>query len=253
MRKLLIFTLILISFAGNATGQVIPDYDRILLPLAIEPTPGVAGSLWVTEFWVYNDSSDRVALFPVRITDGYTLAPKTATQPPIFLSPPGWIPGHIVHVPRGRSEELAFNLRVRDVSRVEKDWGTEIPVVRESSFYSEKLVLLNIPMDDRFRQTLRVYAFGARGNLPGSVRVRAYPLESKVPLAEEVLTLQAVEPIEYVPMFGQMSGFREIFPLLVSTGSIRLEIDPLTEGLRFWAFVSVTNNETQLVTTVTPQ
>ena len=32
-----------------------------------------------------------------------------------------------------------------------------------------------------------------------------------------------------------------------------VRVTPLTPGLRIWAFVSVTNNETQHVTTITPQ
>lgn len=40
---------------------------------------------------------------------------------------------------------------------------------------------------------------------------------------------------------------------MVFHDTVRAEIEPLTEGLRYWAFVSVTNNETQHVTTITPQ
>lgn len=35
--------------------------------------------------------------------------------------------------------------------------------------------------------------------------------------------------------------------------SARIEVQPLTAGSRYWAVVSLTNNETQLVTLVTPQ
>jgi len=34
---------------------------------------------------------------------------------------------------------------------------------------------------------------------------------------------------------------------------VRIEVAPLTSGLRLWGFVSVTNNQTQHVTTVVPQ
>jgi hypothetical protein len=36
-------------------------------------------------------------------------------------------------------------------------------------------------------------------------------------------------------------------------GVARIEITPLTEGSRYWSFVSLTNNDTQIVTLVTPQ
>lgn len=38
-----------------------------------------------------------------------------------------------------------------------------------------------------------------------------------------------------------------------SSPFVRVEVEPLGEGARFWAFVSVTNNETQHVTLITPQ
>jgi hypothetical protein len=34
---------------------------------------------------------------------------------------------------------------------------------------------------------------------------------------------------------------------------VRIEIEPLSEGLKFWAFVSVTNNKTQHFYTVVPR
>lgn len=36
-------------------------------------------------------------------------------------------------------------------------------------------------------------------------------------------------------------------------GEAWLEIEPVTPGLRYWAFVTVTNNATSHVTTITPQ
>jgi hypothetical protein len=34
---------------------------------------------------------------------------------------------------------------------------------------------------------------------------------------------------------------------------VRLEIEPVTDGLRLWGFVTVVNNETQHATVITPQ
>ena len=42
-------------------------------------------------------------------------------------------------------------------------------------------------------------------------------------------------------------------PEMQGRDRIRIEVTPLTSGLRLWAFVSVTNNETQHVTVVAPQ
>ena len=35
--------------------------------------------------------------------------------------------------------------------------------------------------------------------------------------------------------------------------SLRIDVEPVTTGMRLWAFVSITNNTTQEFTTVTPQ
>ena len=35
--------------------------------------------------------------------------------------------------------------------------------------------------------------------------------------------------------------------------NVRVEIEPLTEGTKFWAFMSITNNKTQQFHTITPR
>ncbi|HEX8152273.1 MAG TPA: hypothetical protein VF698_04060, partial [Thermoanaerobaculia bacterium] len=51
--------------------------------------------------------------------------------------------------------------------------------------------------------------------------------------------------------YGEIPSLQALLPAL-SPSALRLEIEPLTPGSRYWAFVSVTNNDTQLVTVVTP-
>lgn len=43
----------------------------------------------------------------------------------------------------------------------------------------------------------------------------------------------------------------DVHPLVGET-SLWIEVVPITPGLRIWAFVSVTNNDTQQATLVTP-
>jgi hypothetical protein len=250
MRRALLITL-LITFISGGGGAQPTSVDRILLPLAIEPTSGAYGSRWVTELWVRNNSAQTIPLWPVRVTDVDTLPAKTTSSPPIFLSPPGLIPGTVLKVPAGQSAQLSFNLRVRDISRQAENWGTEIPVVRETELSTSTIQLLNIPVEGRFRQTLRIYALTTRDGAAPTVRVRVYPLQDEGKLVELDLPLRVEQPVELA--FAQVSAFRETFQLPASITNIRVEIEPLTLGLRFWAFVSVTNNDTQHVTTITPQ
>jgi len=55
------------------------------------------------------------------------------------------------------------------------------------------------------------------------------------------------------PGYIEIGGITDNLPELPNVRELRLEIEPLTAGLRYWAFVSTTNNATQQVTLITPQ
>jgi hypothetical protein len=47
---------------------------------------------------------------------------------------------------------------------------------------------------------------------------------------------------------------REILAASAATvPRFHIKLTPVTPGIRFWAFATITNNETQLITTVSPQ
>ena len=70
-------------------------------------------------------------------------------------------------------------------------------------------------------------------------------------LAELIVPLRpAANRIDY-PGYGEVNP--AVIPGVSKDALLRVEIVPLTAGLRYWAFASVTNNATQHVTTVTPQ
>jgi hypothetical protein len=48
-------------------------------------------------------------------------------------------------------------------------------------------------------------------------------------------------------------GFVASLPELRDSALVHIELAPLSPEQRIWAFVSVTNNETQHVTTISPQ
>jgi hypothetical protein len=248
------------------------EYETILLPVATKPLSGALGSLWKTEFVIVNNGAvDLDPNLPAR--DVYPLDSECGVQPPcppiptiqaytaqfpfLFLRD-GGPPGVLLHVRRSFLDDLAFNLRTQDLSRQSLTWGTEIPVVRESDLSITNIVLANIPLDERFRQALRVYDIDSKSS--SSVRVRVYPIEASIPLVDTTLTLTRPSPSPCVgtqedcyPSYAEIQNFRASFPSLAGHESVRVQIDSLSAGLRFWAFVSVTNNETQHVTTITPQ
>ncbi|HYS54545.1 MAG TPA: hypothetical protein VER58_12375 [Thermoanaerobaculia bacterium] len=226
--------------------------ERILVPVSVQNVKGVNGSLWETKDLIRNDSSVEVGITPT--SPGFRIAPLSTVNG--FLSvrfDHSDVPGTIFWLgyPEGFDKaNLHFNLRVQDVSRQAQTWGTEIPVVRESELSTRKIVLLGIPTDSRFRQALRIYETDLRG--AGVARLRMFELDGKTPLVDINVALPSASGSEFEPGFAQYLWLTRDFPQLLSTTLLRIEIEPVSPGMRFWAFVSVTNNETQHVTVITP-
>ena len=69
-------------------------------------------------------------------------------------------------------------------------------------------------------------------------------------LAEVTLHLAGVGGT--LPVTPGYANFADALPQLQGHTRVSVEIMPLAQDLRVWAFISITNNETQHVTTVTP-
>ena len=117
-------------------------------------------------------------------------------------------------------------------------------MVRLSEFSQEEIVLLNVPVDARFRNTLRIYSPDA-----GNVQVTVDNVEHAVALQP------GRDPFE--PSYAMFTNFPQ--PEANGPTRIRVKIAPLTPITsppsptpRIWAFISVTNNTTQEITTITP-
>lgn len=240
---------------------------RILLPLVVQqPIPGAFGSEWVTRIGILN-TSDREVLIEAYEQDcevicTYRLTPPRVTFYPDLVVPESTIPASFL---RTNAEDLPFidvELHAQDLSRQSLTWGTEIPAVPETEALTGTLALGDIPIDERFRSLLRVYDFEhENGNSRVAYRVYQVRTDLKVPLADlaslppdELLAsgelILQIDPMYELPGYTQLS----IDELAGVAGNerVRIELEPLTPGLRYWAFVSVTNNETQHITTITP-
>ena len=254
----LALTPIFVSLGSTtAVAQSTVTYDRVLLPLATGEVPGAFGSRWWAEAVVHN--ADTVSRdFDA---DQYCISecppraiPPGQTGHVLFRGEPADNPGQIVFVEQP-SNLVAFESRVQDLSRQAQTWGTEIPVVRENQFVTRPVELLNVPVDQRFRLMLRIYDIDGRNN--GAVRVSVYPFPGRGASIGDI-DLQLQPPTgrhpKYKPAYAQFSDVRNLIPSGFNAGSvIGVRVTPLTPDLRIWAFVSVTNNETQHVTTITPQ
>jgi hypothetical protein len=123
--------------------------------------------------------------------------------------------------------------------------------------YTGPLELINVAREARFRIMLRIYALPESSN--PMVRVRYYDMSSDRLLFTEDVVLQTYPLASGVP--GVLSitpssiarGGIETIPALEGVTALRVEVAPASTDLRFWAFASVTNNDTQQVTAVTPQ
>ena len=244
-------------------------YATFLLPIYTDgDVAGAHGSLWRTEFWIRNNGRSNATLAPwecpinsacpavVPLTR--TLAPgETLRNLPVFFRPPTSNPGRLLFVNRDAAEHVSTSLRLWDVSRQSTDAGTEIPVVSESDFLTTTAHLMSVPLNGRFRLTLRVYEIV---HSEARFRVRVYGQQegtgAPLPITEFELTASTTDPgpFRVNPAYAQHSGIEQILQLPnVFPPQVRIEVEPLTAGSLFWTFVAATNNETQRVTLVTPQ
>lgn len=230
-------------------------FDRILLPIYLPPTPGAFGSEFVTWFEMWNkENGPDVMVYGVP----HVCPPILCVPPPdprspytlihssnaTFIQPFEGTPGRIVFVAKERASAVAATLRVYDRSRVSSTLGTEIPVVHDRDFHADTIALLGVPLDSRFRNTLRIYS--------------ATPAETDV----KVTIGDSTSVVHLAPgadLFQPATATFTAFPPPLSGGSDagfvtrRVTIEPLVAGTRIWAFISVTNNETQQITVISPQ
>jgi len=228
---------------------------RLMIPIVIEANaPGAFGSSWHSDVTMHNASN--VAVLPQAPTcNPYILAPclqfrieaHQTVHPTLYPNPGD--PAVFVRIPRSVADAFDVQARVQDVSRQAQTWGTSIPVVRPTDF--RPVVRLHaIPTDSRFRDTLRIYGYDSAG--PVQVRI----LDESKNAIIATMQLDAVQPPDRTtfPPFAQIASLRDAFPQLAAYETVGVEIDSaFTPPAPIWAFISVTNNETQHVTIIAPQ
>ena len=222
-------------------------YEPVLFPVAFSG-PGAYGSLWQTEIYLRNDNS-----FPLTLSRSspfnacrllecdFRLGPNTTWTTGINTSN-----GFLDYIPRQAAPNVHFGILVRDLSRQAEALGTEIPVIREKDLFDHAFELLNVPTDPRFRVAVRIYDVASAS----LVRMTVSPLSG-----EEVLVSTMPQLAATAPGYFQISDLIATYPRLAGKGPLRIKIEPLSVGgpRTLWAFASITNNETQHVTTISPQ
>jgi hypothetical protein len=198
-------------------------FEPLLVPIVYNGA-GAFGSQWKTDFSVERKGE---------------AVPVTLPESPH---------GYLYYVAHDAMPDMAFSARIRDVSRQSQSFGTEIPVVRRDQFRGTPFTFLDIPVDPKYRVTLRVYSLdpydapyvniGAMGRPPHA---------SWAP----VMTLPS-SPNE--PAYAE----RDLGPLLATyaapaAGKITVVPASSNGEKLYWAMITITNNETQAVTIIAPR
>lgn len=263
MRKFCV-AIVLVLIASGAAAQT--TLIRVLVPLfTTQPVPGAYGSLWQSQFVMHNGTFSRTYDIMTCPPAANCMGVGSADQELVPGETQGGLPGLYRPLPANQvagtvvylispavgdlGDSLAFDLRIVDLSRSATAAGTDIPVVRDRDLYTSTIHLLNIPTDARFRLALRVFEMNL-DRAQFAVRIFDQATNSLL-VARTVTTSLNVPPGGFTP------GFAEITDLLSGVAAppseIRLEIAPLTAGVASWAYVSITNNESQQITLSTPQ
>ena len=221
-------------------------FEQVLMPVSING-PGAFGTQWSTNFVLYK-ANDSALPRPI---------PVVCDPAPCFVPPPRSLfsldflnapEGLSLSIPRQAAKRVTFGLLARDLSRQQDALGTELPVVRETDLRDGVFSLMNVPVDPRFRVSLRLYGIDdVRG-----VVLRIRPMDG--PSNDIAVQIVNLRPASYgggAATFGYVGDLLTQFPQIAGKGPLHLEVDAI--GARVWGFISVTNNQTQHVTVISPQ
>src|SRR5215212_1739166 len=254
--------ILLVKDAFTFRSDADDDQEQVLLPIYIKDTvPGANGTQWRTDFRIRNDgtATERLAPWDCPVNQAcppvfpltFPIQPRQTLHNPVdFARTPGTNPSRLLYITA--PNQVSMNLRVADASHSTLNGGTDLPVIRPGEMLEETAQLFNVPMTDpNFRMLLRVYEVAYS---KASFIVRLYPEDTSNEAAVHTELLIATTPqtgvfrseAAYAQLdLGDLLKLRSVWP-----ANVRIEIEPVTPGSRYWAFVSITSNQTQLVTLV---
>ena len=239
-------------------STVYANFDPVLFPIFTPPVFGQGGSEFRTtaEFW--NRSLDEPVTFYGLDTSCTLIDPPLYPEMPFTLQARQtaafnlWpdcsqTTGKLFYVPKG-DRSLAASLRVWEVTRQGENHGVEIPVVRLEDFDEESIALVSVPTDPKFRLTLRVYGLN-RGSTFVNVTFDGNLVQLPLQFGNSVFEPSYAAFTEFEPVPGHT--LPPYMNVLVEVP--RSQVGTVIPQTPIWAFITVTNNETQAITTITPQ
>lgn len=247
-----------VTLPGGFTYGAAPEaaLERVLLPVNFEG-PGANGSFWRTLVRTRNDSEVNIPVVPLfwpipTAPIAGVPFPYIAAHARGFFEGQQRDGGEFVAVPAALEEPLAWAAHISDQSRSTTDLGVEMPIVRvEDTAHTVRL--LDVPVESRYRAKLRVYDYDLANGRQVSVVIRNQ-LGSFLASRELTLTGHSVcvDPGCSLTAAYATLDLDQI-PQLRDRNFVDVTVSSRTREGRIWAFVSVTNNETQAVTLYTPQ
>ena len=269
------------AFAQPRPGEpfVDPDYERVLIPVFFSG-PGANGAQWETAVDLTTSIQNDVQLAEPALI--YTSESQCNGIPcscastlveygrsARLCSGLEHAAGLLLWVPRTAApKDLNFSVRVRDTSKNATSAGTYVPVVWERDLSGEPIVLLDVPVESRFRSSLRVYdAFGFADDVTMKIYDMAEyrTLGAAQPLVDTAVALVNPNPAGLTrfirrPAFAQIGDLAAAYPQLAGRTSVAIVVQALQPRVspplptdRVYALASVTNNTTQEVTIIAPR
>lgn len=273
------FLLSSVVTAGAFAADVdLSGFDKVLLPL--DPTVQLSGANGATfQTMLRTAPSAPIRFYPsgadTNDTSVGTFEPGPIRPGSVAPQNPPSSSGRLLYIEKGKADDvhMQFWLQTRPDGKADYEslW-TSIPVVRERDFrtgtvvfpivqspwvYLDPTEIVGHPLP-QFRYLLRLYDVDNRGDV--ELRVRVEDLIALTPklLSDEIVKLStrrgtdASQPyIAELPIDPVCHPFSAHTPCAGAT--MRITVEPVTTGVRYWAMLSLTNNFTQDVTLFWPQ
>jgi hypothetical protein len=249
MRPLALVSLLTLAISISAQDT----HEQILIPFDSMTLP-TGGATWRADLFVRNNGETAVNLWPDVCYPFGLAAPcerridisaMTTRLLDVIPEPNATQPGVLLYVPRNRTGDVTFNLRIRDLRS--GSIGTEIPVVRESEMRRGATTLINIPLQLNGRVDLRLYSPDAGATY--TVRVFAEPTGDLLARRTFSGSLPADGP------------FPPLVPLTVDASTVfrgwlvdrvRVVIERNSQA-PYWPLLTITNRHTNEITVVSPE
>ena len=153
---------LILFLASSAQAQfVLPEMERVLLPITGREMGGAFGTSWSTDLTIFMDADVPPLVIPLTgcfaqpCDDAFGPTSRRTLTSGFIATAPGDTTGSLLYIARSGADSVSLALTLR---RSSDGAGVALPVVRERAFFSGPFQLLDVPNPGvGFRIALRVY------------------------------------------------------------------------------------------------